>query len=51
MKIIRGTERFEMHWTTKKIVEMLKDNEINVNIDIQRPYVWKKPEQKSSIIF
>lgn len=50
MKIIRGTERFEMHWTTKKIVEMLKDNEINVNIDIQRPYVWKKPEQKSELI-
>ena len=42
MKIIKATETFEQHWTAKKLMKKLKDGDINVDIDIQRQYVWKR---------
>ena len=40
MRIIKGADRSEVHWTTRKAVEMLEEGKINHDIDIQRGYVW-----------
>lgn len=50
MKIIKGAERSEVHWTSRKVVEMLDDGEINPDLDIQRGYVWKNNDKKSALI-
>ena len=50
MKIIKGADRSEVHWTARKVVEMLKDGDIDFNIDIQRGYVWKNNDRKSALI-
>lgn len=50
MKIIKGADRSEVHWTARKVVEMLEDEKIKHDIDIQRGYVWKKNDKKSALI-
>lgn len=50
MKIIKGADRSEVHWTARKVVQMLKDGDINFDIDIQRGYVWKNNDRKSALI-
>ena len=50
MKIVKGADRLEVHWTARKIVEMMEDGKIKHDIDIQRGYVWKKNEKKSALI-
>lgn len=50
MKIIKGTEVSETHWTARKLIEMMKDGDVNFNIDIQRGYVWKNNDRKSALI-
>lgn len=50
MKIIKAADRSEVHWTARKITEMLADGEINTDIDIQRGYVWKNNDKKSLLI-
>lgn len=50
MRIIKGADRSEVHWTTRKAVEMLEEGKINHDIDIQRGYVWKNNDKKSALI-
>lgn len=50
MKIIKGAQNSEIHWTARKLAELIADGTVNFNIDIQRGYVWKKNEKKSSFI-
>ena len=50
MKIIRSTMSSETNWTTRKILQKLRDKEIDDNIDIQRPFVWKDNDKKSGFI-
>lgn len=50
MKIIRSTMSSETNWTTRKILQKLRDKEIDDNIDIQRPFVWKNNDKKSGFI-
>ena len=50
MKIIKGAERSEIHWTTRKLIEMYNEGSIDANIDIQRGYVWKQNDKKSALI-
>ena len=50
MKIIKSTETSETHWTARKLVEMIKDEEINFNIDIQRGFVWRNNDKRSALI-
>lgn len=50
MKIIKGAQNSEIHWTARKLVELINDGTVNFNIDIQRGYVWKKNDKKSSFI-
>ena len=47
MKIIKGADRSEVHWTARKVVEMVEDEKIKHDIDIQRGYVWKNNDKKS----
>ena len=50
LKIIKGADRSEVHWTSRKVVEMLDGGEINPDLDIQRGYVWKNNDKKSALI-
>lgn len=50
MKIIKGADRSEVHWTARKVVEMVEDEKIRHDIDIQRGYVWKSNDKKSALI-
>lgn len=50
MKIIKGADRSEVHWSVRKVVEMLEDGKIKHDIDIQRGYVWKNNDKKSALI-
>ena len=50
MKIIRGAEKAEIHWTTRQLAEYVEEGTVNFNIDIQRGYVWKDNDKKSALI-
>ena len=50
MKIIKGADRGRTEWTARKLVELVEDGTVNFNIDIQRGYVWKDNEKKSTLI-
>lgn len=50
MKIIKGADRAEIHWSARKLVELMNDGTVNFNIDIQRGYVWKKNDKRSEFI-
>lgn len=50
MKIIKGADRSEVHWTARKLIELLEDGTVDFDIDIQRGYVWKKNDRKSEFI-
>ena len=50
MKILKGAARSQVLWTTRKLVQMFKDGEVNFDIDIQRGYVWKDNDKRSALI-
>jgi uncharacterized protein with ParB-like and HNH nuclease domain len=50
MKIIKGAAKAEIHWTARKLVELVEDGTVNFNIDIQRGYVWKDNDKQSALI-
>lgn len=50
MRIKKATEHSEVNMTVRAYIEKIELGEITFDIDIQRPYVWKDPEQKSALI-
>ena len=50
MRIKKATEHSELNMTVRAYMEKIEDGEINFDIEIQRPYVWKDIEQKSALI-
>ena len=50
IRIKKATEHSEMNMTVRAYIEKIELGEITFDIDIQRPYVWKDPEQKSALI-
>lgn len=50
IKVKKASPKSEINMTVRAYVEQIEDDEIDFDIDIQRPYVWKDIEQKSGLI-
>lgn len=50
MKIVKGAKRADTYWTTRKLIEMLSEGEVDFDIDIQRGFVWKDNDKRSAFI-
>lgn len=50
MRIIKGADQASEKWTVRKFLEKLEADEINLDVDIQRGFVWKKDRERCSLL-
>ena len=50
MRIIKGADQASEKWTVRKFLEKLEVDEINLDVDIQRGFVWKKDRERCSLL-
>lgn len=50
MRIIKGADQASEKWTVRKFLEKLEADEINLNVEIQRGFVWKKDRERCSLL-
>lgn len=50
MRIIKGADQASEKWTVRKFLEKLEADEINLDVEIQRGFVWKKDRERCSLL-